>query len=114
MQHEKRKFVQKLDYLTSPGQLTGKGSRELAGLRPGGVSVVITNMAVMRLDPDVGELYLDSYYPGVAPEDILANMQFAVDVTRAREAEAPTDRELKTLREKCDPQRLIIGQAPQP
>jgi glutaconate CoA-transferase subunit B len=44
MQHEKRKFVRKLDYLTSPGQLFGKGSREKAGLRSGGITVVITNL----------------------------------------------------------------------
>ena len=108
MQHEKRKFVKKLDYLTSPGQIAGAGSREAAGLRPGGVSVVITNKAVMRMDPNTGEMYLDSYYPGVTPEEILANMQFSVDTAKAREADPPTEKELKTLREKCDPQRLIL------
>ncbi len=109
MQHEKRKFVNKLDYLTSPGQLNGDGSREAAGLRPGGVNVVITNKAVMRMDPSTGEMYLDSYYPGVTPAEILANMQFSVETAKAREADPPTERELKTLREKCDPQRLILG-----
>ncbi len=108
MQHEKRKFVKKLDYLTSPGQIAGAGSREAAGLRPGGVSVVITNKAVMRMDPNTGEMYLESYYPGVTPEKILANMQFSVDTDKAREADPPTEKELKTLREKCDPQRLIL------
>lgn len=109
MQHEKRKFVNQLDYLTSPGQLTGKGAREAAGLRPGGISVVITNLAVMRFNANTAEMYLDRYYPGITPEEILANMQFGVDTTKAREAEPPTEKELTTLREKCDPQRLIIG-----
>ena len=109
MQHEKRKFVKKLDYLTSPGQLTGAGSREAAGLRSGGVNVVITNLAVMRIDPASGEMYLDRYYPGVSTDEILALMEFSVDISRAREAESPTEMELKTLRNKCDPQRLILG-----
>jgi glutaconate CoA-transferase subunit B len=109
MQHEKRKFVHTLAYLTSPGQLQGKGSREAAGLRPGGVSVVVTDKAVMRMDAETGEMYLDAYYPGVTPEEILDRMQFSVDTTRAKEAEPPTATELKTLREKCDPQRLILG-----
>ena len=109
MQHEKRRFVEKLDYLTSPGQLSGDGSREAAGLRPGGVHVVITNMAVMRMDPASGVMYLDQYYPGVTPEAILDKMQFAVDISRARQADPPTKAELETLREKCDPQRLILG-----
>ena len=109
MQHEKRKFVNELDYLTSPGQLTGKGSREAAGLRPGGVNVVITNKAIMRMDTDSGEMYLDRYYPGVTITEILDNMQFSVDTADAREADAPTETELTTLSEKCDRQRLILG-----
>jgi len=44
----------------------------------------------------------------VTPEEILANMQFSVDTDKAREADPPTEKELKTLREKCDPQRLIL------
>lgn len=109
MQHEKRKFVKKLDYLTSPGQLSGNGSRKAAGLRPGGVSVVITNKAVMRFEDKTGKMYLDAYYPGVTPEEILDNMAFSVDTDRAVETVPPTEDELKILREKCDPQRLILG-----
>jgi glutaconate CoA-transferase subunit B len=109
MQHEKRKFVKKLDYLTSPGRLNGGGSREAAGLRPGGVTVVITNKAIMRMDPDTGEMFLDCYYPGVTSEEILCSMQFPVDTTKAKEAQPPSEMELKTLRDKCDPQRLILG-----
>ncbi|MEJ2165603.1 MAG: CoA-transferase [Desulfobacterales bacterium] len=108
MQHERRKFVQKLDYLTSPGQLDGNGSRELAGLRPGGVSLVVTNLAVMRFDRQTGQMYLDQYYPGVSIEQILDNMEFAVDVSRAVQASPPTTAELEILRGKCDPQRLIL------
>ncbi len=108
MQHEKRKFVKKLDYLTSPGQLHGGDSREAAGLRSGGVSVVITNMAVMRMDFASGEMYLDQYYPGITPEEILDNMQFSVNISHAKIAKSPTKIELRTLREKCDPQRLIL------
>ncbi|HKJ99567.1 MAG TPA: CoA-transferase [Desulfotignum sp.] len=111
MQHEKRKFVNQLDYLTSPGQLSGNGSREAAGLRPGGVSVVVTNLGVMRFDPDTGRMYLDQYYPGTTPGMILENTQFYMDVSRAVQALPPTETELKILRENCDPQRLILGPA---
>ncbi len=109
MQHEKRKFVRKLDYLTSPGQLFGKGSREKAGLRTGGITVVITNLSVMRFDEETGQMYLDQYYPGVTPDKILENMAFTVDVSRATEAIAPSGDELRILREKCDPQKLILN-----
>lgn len=58
MQHEKRKFPKKVDYLTSPGYLDGPGAREKAGLIPGGPSAVITNLSVMRFDEDSKEMYL--------------------------------------------------------
>ena len=48
MQQEKRRFVKKLDYLTSPGHLDGPNGRRKAGLREGGPTVVITDMGVFR------------------------------------------------------------------
>lgn len=108
MQHEKRKFVERLDYMTSPGQLSGGNAREQSGLRPGGVSVVITNKAVLRIDPEEKRFYLDRYYPGITPREVLDNMGFAADVSRACEARPPTEGELRILRDKCDPQRLIL------
>ncbi len=107
MQHNKRKFVNKLDYLTSPGQLGGRGGRRAAGLRPGGLSVVVTNLGVLRFDPG-GEMFLDGYYPGVTPEMILGHMEFGVDVSRAVEVDPPTQEELTILRDQCDPERLIL------
>lgn len=108
MQHEKQKFPVKLDYLTSPGYLDGSGAREREGLLPGGPAAVITNLGVMHFDDDTKEMYLAYYYPGVTPQDILDNMEFAVDVSRAGEAKPPTERELKILRERVDPQKLIL------
>ena len=61
------------------------------------------------MDKELGELYLDLYYPGVTIKEILDNMQFSVDVTKAKMAEPPKDFELNMLRETCDPQRLILG-----
>jgi glutaconate CoA-transferase subunit B len=109
MQHEKRKFVERLDYLTSPGGLGGDDARLRAGLRPGGIRVVITNKAVMRIDPETERLYLDRYYPGIRPRDIEDSTGFALDVSRAVEALPPTEVELQILRDQCDPQRLILG-----
>jgi glutaconate CoA-transferase subunit B len=109
MQHEKRKFVRKVDYLTSPGWLDGPGQREAVGLAEGGPSAVITNMAVMGFDADTKEMYLDGYFPGISPEEIQANMAFDVDLSRAKEVPPPSEEELRILRDVCDPQRLILG-----
>lgn len=109
MQHEKRKFIEKVDYLTSPGWLSGADQRSDEGLPGGGPEVVITNMAVMGFDAESREMYLKSYFPGIKPEAVLDNMGFQVDISRAREFSPPTARELAILREQCDPQRLILG-----
>jgi len=109
MQHEERKFVNKLDYLTSPGWLDGPDGRKKAGLPDGGPSAVITNMAVMRFDEKTKEMYLGGYYPGIDPQAVLDNMQFKVDISRAKEMAAPSEKELRILRDRCDPQRLILG-----
>jgi len=108
MQHEKRKFPNKVDYLTSPGYLDGPQGREKAGLMPGGPTAVVTNLGVMRFDDQTKEMYLANYYPGITPQKILENMEFSVDITRATEAASPTERELKILREQVDPQRIIL------
>jgi len=108
MQHEKRKFPIKLDYLTSPGYLDGPGARERAGLRAGGPTAVITNLGVMHFDDESKEMYLAYHYPGVTPQDILDNMEFSIDISRVLEAEPPTERELKILRERVDPDKLIL------
>ena len=46
--HEKRRFPERVDYITSPGWLEGGDSRRRAGLRWGGPGVVVTTRAVMR------------------------------------------------------------------
>jgi glutaconate CoA-transferase subunit B len=109
MQHEKRKFVKKLDYLTSPGWLDGGNHRHESGLAPGGPSVVITNMAVMGFDPSTREMILQAVFPGISPTQVLEHMQFSVDISQAKQYPPPTNAELTILREKCDPQRLILG-----
>lgn len=108
MHHEKRKFPVKLDYLTSPGYLDGPGARERAGLLPGGPTAVITNLGIMYFDNDTKEMYLAYYYPRVTPQDILDNMEFSVDVSRASEAVSPTKMELTILRERVDPHKLVL------
>jgi len=108
MHHEKRKFVKKLDYLTSPGNLDGPGARERSGLPPGGITCVVTNMAVMRFDDGSREMYLDRFYPGITPRQILDNMDFEVDISRSRPADRPTEEELRILRGKCDPRRMQL------
>ncbi|WP_028325533.1 CoA-transferase subunit beta [Desulfatirhabdium butyrativorans] len=108
MQHEKRKFVERLDYLTTPGYLDGPEGRSRAGLPEGGPLAVVTNLGVMGFDANTKRMILTGFYPGVHPQSILQNMGFSIDISGASEISPPTRDELDTLRNRCDPQRLIL------
>lgn len=107
MQHEKRRFVEKLDYLTSVGWYKGGDSRKKLGLKRGGALAVVTNLGVLRFHEETKEMYLTEYFPGVTVEKIIENTGFPIDVSGAVEADPPTPGELTILREEVDPQRLI-------
>lgn len=109
MRHEKRRFVKKVDYLTSPGWLQGGDSRKKAGLYRGGPIAVVTNLGVMKFDEDTKEMYLAEYYPGITVDEIVENTGFEIDVSKAVESVPPSKEELRVLREEVDPQRLILG-----
>ena len=109
IKHARKRFVPRLDYLTTPGYLSGPGEREKAGYRPGGPECVITDMAVMRFDAQTKRMYLDKCYPGVTAQQVQDNTAFAIDTSRALPIDPPSEEELRTLRERVDPQRLILG-----
>ena len=109
MQHGKRKFVEQLDYLTSPGWLEGGDSRARAGFARGGPLAVVTDLCLLRFDGETREMYLAEFYPGVTPQHVADNTGFELDVSRAAQATPPSDDELRILRTEVDPQRLILG-----
>lgn len=115
MNHEKRRLVERVDYLTSPGWRAYKwpeGSfvpRQEAGMRPVGPWKVITNLGILDFDENTKEAYLAYYYPGVTKEQVRENTGFAIDVSRAQLLQIePTDLEIKLLREKIDPTKRIL------
>lgn len=108
MQHEKRRFVEKLAYLTSVGWYEGGDSRARLGLRRGGALAVVTNLGVLTFHETTREMVLAEYHPGVTVQKIRDNTGFELDVSRAVEAEPPSAEELRILREEVDPQRLIL------
>ncbi|MBI3410201.1 MAG: 3-oxoacid CoA-transferase [Planctomycetes bacterium] len=109
--HDRRRFVPKLDFLTSPGYLTGPGAREAAGLPPGcGPYRVITDLAVMGYHENTKRMEVVSLHPGVSLDQVRANTGFELGVREPLETtQPPTPIELKILREEVDPHRYIIG-----
>ena len=74
----------------------------------GGPDCVITNMAAMGFDADRRRMYLRGCFQGVDQKDVLDNMGFVVDTSRAEAVPPPSTEEVEILREKCEPQRLIL------
>jgi glutaconate CoA-transferase subunit B len=109
MNHEKRRFVPKVDYITSPGYGDGAGWRRKSGLPRGGPTAVITSMGVMRFEADTGEMVLVSLHPGVALSEVLANtgwpLKTAADL---RQTAPPALAELAMLR-RFDPDGYWTG-----
>lgn len=106
--HEKRRFPEKVDYITSPGWLAGGDSRRRSGLIRGGPSTVVTTMGVMRFRSDSGEMYLASFHPGITPQDIAAETGFPLEIGGSVETPVPSTDELHILREIVDPERIFL------
>jgi glutaconate CoA-transferase subunit B len=109
--HDRRRFVEKLDFLTTPGYLTGPGAREAAGLPPGtGPYRVITDLAVLGYHEQTRRMEVLSLHPGRTLEQVQEATGFALGVRQPLMTTAPpTELELRLLREEVDPHRYVIG-----
>lgn len=110
--HSKARFVEKCEFVTSPGFLTGAGAREAAGLPEGGPFKIVTDLAVMGFDEETRAMMIESLQPGVGVDKVKAETGFELVVPRQiGHSEPPTANELRILREEVDPLRLVIGRA---
>lgn len=106
--HEKRRMVEKVDFITSPGFLTGSETRKEAGLG-GGPSAVITTMGVLRFDDETKEMYLDSYHPGLTADQVKQNTGWDLKISaNVKETEPPTVEEVGILRKELDPHGIFL------
>ena len=96
--HERRRFVERVDFVTSPGYLDGGDARKRAGLTGGRPVAVITDLAVMGFDPRTKRMRLDGVQPGVGVDEVVANTGFELLVPpTVPELEPPTGEELAAL-----------------
>ena len=109
--HDRRRFVAKLDFLTTPGYLTGPGAREAAGLPEGtGPYKVITDLAVMGFEERSKRMMVQSLHPGVTLEQVQEQTGFELlKAPHVGRTEPPREKELRILREEVDPYGYIIS-----
>src|SRR5436309_3450725 len=98
--HDRRRFVERLDFLTTPGYLSGPGAREAAGLPPGtGPYRVITDLAVLGYHDETRRMQGLSLPPGVTLERVRAQTGFELGAAEPLPTtESPSGRELEILR----------------
>ena len=108
---DKRRFVEKVNFITTPGYLSGNGAMEAAGLPIGtGPYKVVTNLAILGYDEDTCRMRIESLHPGVSEEEVQDNCAFDLLVARHLDiTPPPTAEELRVLREEVDPDGYIIG-----
>src|SRR5687768_2512884 len=80
MKHEKRRFVESVDFVTSPGFLKGGTSRRDSGLLAGGMYRVVTDLAIMGFDEASRRMQITALHPGVTIDQVQANTGFELEV----------------------------------
>ncbi|MQU93360.1 CoA-transferase subunit beta [Sinorhizobium meliloti] len=109
MKHEKRRFVENVNFITSPGFIRGGESRRESGLPMGGMFRVITELAVFGFDERTRRMKVLALNPEVTREEVQDNTGFKLDFEEdVALTEPPTNDELQTLR-LLDPERLFTA-----
>ena len=109
IKHEKRRFVDKVDFITSPGFLSGGSTRADSGLSTGGMYRVVTDLAILDFDDETREMKIAALHPGVTAEQVRDNTGFDIRIDDDVETtEPPSKAELDVLRH-LDPEMLYIA-----
>ena len=97
--HEPKRFVEQVDYISSPGYLDGGDARARYGFVGGGPSAIVTTLGILRPHPETKEFWLDAYYPFSSVDEVRAQTGWDLKVFRhARMIAPPTVAEVEALR----------------
>ena len=108
-----RSFVADLDFVTTPGFLSGHGERARRGLEGAGPQFVVTDLGLLRPDPQTQELTLVALYPGVDAAQACLATGWPLAVADEIETIAPpTEVELRALRDLQQRTRKAHSQRP--
>ena len=106
--HQKRRFPEKVEFMTSAGFIDGKGAREARGMRGGGMLAVVTDIGILEPD-ESGEMMLTALHTGRTAEEAKANTGWNLKVASTlKTTEQVTKKELRILREELDPTGIYL------
>jgi len=108
--HSPRRFIEKVDFITTPGFLYGPGAREEEGLSENtGPSRVITDLCLMDFEPESKRMRLIATHPGITVDDIIKATGFELIIADDVETtKPPTVEDLRLLHEVIDPNGFVF------
>ena len=110
MRQEERRFAEKIDFLTTPGYLTGPGAREAAGLPAGsGPYRVITQLGVYGFEEVSKRMQLLAVHPGITVEQVQAESEFEILLAPQVGTSVPPTAEERALLHEIDPMGIAVG-----
>lgn len=100
LRHRPRAFVEKLAFVTSVGHREGGDSRKELGYTGAGPTVIITDLGILRPDPETKEFTLTALHPGATVEQAKEatgwDLKVADELTTT---DPPEEEELRVLRD---------------
>jgi glutaconate CoA-transferase subunit B len=113
LEHDVRRFPERVDFVTTPGHLSGGQSRREAGLpEDTGPHLIISDLGIFGFDPETREAILERIHEGVDPEDVKCAVRWPLKVSPHLELiPPPTEEELRILREEVDPHGMFLRDA---
>jgi len=110
MRQDPRRFVESLDFLTTPGYLDGPGARERAGLPAGGGPYrVITQLGIFNFEETTKRMQLLGTHPGLSVEDVQENTGFELIIPDHVATTEPPPPEILDVMREVDPTGMVIG-----
>ena len=106
--HERRRFVNQVDFITSPGFLRGGASRREAGLVFGRVTRVVTDLCILGFEEQSKEMRLEALHPGVSVSDVIENTEFELSIPADVPTTEPPDEDDLVLLRNLDPNKQYL------
>ena len=106
-------FVNKLDYLTSPGYLSGGDSRNNSGhfTLNSGPCTLISRKGIFKFDPVSKEMFLAYNHPGITVEEIRKDIPWELNVSPDLEETKPPSAEELEFTRRFNPVQSIGNRA---
>lgn len=107
--HDRRNFVEKVDYVSGVGYPGGLAGRRKLGLDWGGPRLVITPKCIFDFDTEIGRMKVRSIHEGVSPAELQDATGFDLgDLSGVPVTPQPGEEELLLIRDEIDPRHMLL------